>query len=342
MARRDSQSPGVSGRSVSPPVFKLVDGAAFAATASAILEEAWDPPVIRYSPEYLHWQLRFPASNALPAAVAFEHGEPVGFAAASARRMRWGSERINVALVSFVAVRRNWRNQGIAAGLYRRLTSSISDLGLPVISFATPSSAGERTLLRSYQDAHFSIHQLGDYANYARMARDTVAESDYEAVVTSDLFLLRPIVDACSRDPTVLWSDPTDAQLEHYAADPRGRKFVVVRHSTGRIVGAASVIRMEHRTVTGSSVLIVLDCVWMRGDHSRALPALCRCAAEISPKAQNGCEIIGAPNLSIFDPATLRTMGIRQTGAKFHGYYCAPFPSEEIPSFVTRTNLEIV
>jgi GNAT superfamily N-acetyltransferase len=327
---------------VTPPVFRLVDGAAFATTASAILEEAWDPPVIRYSPEYLQWQLRFPASDALLAAAAFDDGEAVGFAAASERRIRWGFERTNVALVSFVAVRRNWRNQGIAAGLYRTLTSALSDRGLPVITFASPSSTGERTLLRSYRKARFSVQPLGDYPNYARLAGDTPADSDYEAVVTSDLFLLRPIVDECSRDLTVLWSDPNDAQVEHYAADPRGRRLVTVRHSTAGLVGAAWVIRMEHRTVTGSSVLKTLDCVWMRKDHVRALPALCRCAAEAGPNEQAGPGIIVAPNLSIFDPAILRTMGIRQTGAKFCGYFCAPSSSEESPPLVTRTNLEIV
>ncbi len=324
------------------PVFKLVDGAAFATTASAILEEAWDPPAIRYSPQYLEWQLRFPATAALPAAAAFDVGEPVGFAAASARRIRWGSERANVALVSFVAVRRSWRNQGVAAGLYHTLTSALSDRGLPVITFGTPSSPGERTLLRSYQEARFSVQPLGDYPNYARLARDTPTDSSYEAVVTSDLSLLRPIVDECSRDLTVLWSDPTEAQMEHYAADPRARRLVIVRHSTAGLVGAAWVIQMEHRTVAGSSALKTLDCVWLRKDHARALPALCRCASAAVPNEQDGPEIIGAPNLSIFDPETLRAMGIRQTGAKFRGYYCAPSSTEEIPSFVTRTNFEIV
>ena len=324
------------------PVFRLVDGAAFATTASAILEEAWDPPVIRYSPEYLQWQLRFPASGALPAAAAFDDGEAVGFAAASARRIRWGSERTDAALVSFVAVRRSWRNQGIAAGLYRTLTSALSDRGLPVITFASPLSTGEKTLLHSYQRARFSVQPLGDYPNYARLARDTATDSDYQAVITSDLSLLRPIVDECSRDLTVLWSDPSDPQMEHYAADPRGRRFVTVRHSTAGLVGAAWVIRLEHRTVTGSSVLKTLDCVWMRKDHARALPALCRCAAEAGPDEQDGPGIIGAPNLSIFDPAILTTMGIRQTGARFRGYFCAPSSSEETPSHVTRTNLEIV
>ena len=327
---------------MSPPVFRLVDGAAFAAKASAILEEAWDPPAIRYSREYLEWQLRFPASAPLPAAAAFADGEPVGFAAASTRRIRWGSERTDVALVSFVAVRRSWRNQGIASGLYRTLTSALSDLGLAVITFASPSSAGERTLLRSYQEAGFSVQPLGDYANYARMARGTATDSDYQAAVTSDLFLLRPIVDECTHDLMFFWSDPNDAQLEHYMADPRGRKLVIVRHSTEGLVGAAWVLRMEHRTVTGPSILTTLDCVWMRKGHARALPALCRCAAEAEPNEQDGRAIIGAPNLSIFDPDALRSMGIRQTGAKFRGYYCAPSSGKERPSSVTRTNLEIL
>ena len=90
-----------------PPLFKLVHGDAFVGSASTLLEEAWDPPAIRYSPEYLEWQLNFPDSSALPAAAAFGDGELVGFAAASPRRVRSSSERLNVALVSFVAVRRD-------------------------------------------------------------------------------------------------------------------------------------------------------------------------------------------------------------------------------------------
>ena len=327
---------------MTPVLFKLVDGAAFATSASAILEEAWNPPVIRYSPEYLRWQLQFPASAALPAAAAFDDGEPVGFAAASARRVRWGSEHTDVALVSFVAVRRSWRNRGIAAGLYRTLTSALSDRGLPVITFASPSSTGERTLLRSYQDAQFSVQPLGGYSNYARVARDATNDSEYEATITTDLTLLRPILDDCSRDLTVLWSDPNDAQVEHYAADPRGRRLVLVGNSTAGLVGAAWVIRMEYRTVTGMSVLTTLDCVWMRKDHARALLAIFRCAAASGPDEQDGSGIVGAPNLSIFDPAVLRTMGVRQTGAQFRGYYCAPSSIYEIPSIVTRTNFEIV
>ena len=323
------------------PVFQLVDGAAFAMSASAILEEAWDPPAIRYTPGYLQWQLSFPASPALPAAAAFGDGEPVGFAAASARRVRCGSDHTDVALVSFVAVRRSWRKQGIAAGLYSTLTSALSERDLPVITFASPSSTGERTLLSSYQKANFSAQPLGDYLNYAHMARDTTAGSDYEAVITDDLCLARSVINDCGSDATVLWSDPSDAQLEHYAADPRGRKLVIVRHSTAGLVGAAWVIRMEHRTVTGPSVLKTLDCVWMRKDHARALPALYRCAAAAWPGEQNG-PVIGAPNLSIFDPAILRTMGIRQTGAKFRGYFCAPRSCCAIPSRVTKTNIEIV
>ena len=324
------------------PVFQLVDGAAFATSASAILEEAWDPPAIRYTPQYLQWQLRFPAARALPAAAAFDDGEPVGFAAASARRVRLSSGHTDVALVSFVAVRRSWRKQGIASGLYRTLTSALSDRDLPVITFALPSSTGERTLLSSYQKADFSSQPLGDYWNYAHLARDTTTGSDYEAVITDDLCLVRSVINDCGSDPTVLWSDPSDAQLEHYAADPRGRKLVIVRHSTAGPVGAAWVVPTELRTVTGPSVLRTLDCVWSREDHPGALLALFRCAAAAWPGEQNGPMIIGAPNLSIFDPAILRTIGIRRTGAGFRGYFFAPPSCSAIPSAVTKTNLEIV
>ena len=326
---------------MNPLVFQLVDGVAFAARASAILEEAWNPPAIRYSTEYLQWQLRFPDSAGLPAAAAFDDGEPVGFAAASARRIRWNSERCDVGLVSFVAVRRSWRNRGIAAGLYRTLTSALSDRGLPVITFASPSSLGERTLLRAYQNAGFLVHPLGDYPNYARLTQDTETDSDFEGVLTGDLSQLRPIVDKCSCDPTVLWSDPNDAQLEHYAEDPRGRRLAMVRHSKAGLIGAAWLIRMEIRTATGSSVLKALDCVWMKKDHVRALPALFRCAAAAWPDEKDGLGIIGAPNLSIFDAATLRTVGVRQTGARFRGYFCAPSSNCGYPPLVTRTNFEI-
>ena len=342
MAGYNAQCSGVSRHFVTAPVFQLVDGAAFATSASAILEEAWDPPAIRYTPEYLQWQLRFPASRALPAAAAFDDGEPVGFAAASARRVRCGSSHTEVALVSFVAVRRRWRNQGIAGGLYNTLTSALSDRDLPVITFALPSSTGERTLLRSYQKADFSAQPLGDYWNYAHLARDTTTCSGYEGVITDDLCLVRSVINDCAGDPTVLWSDPSHAQLDHYAADPRGRKLVIVRHSTAGPVGAAWVVRTELRTVTGSSVLRTLDCVWNRKNHAGALPALFRCAAAAWPGEQNGPMIIGAPNLSIFDPDILRTMGIRRTGAKFRGYFCAPPSCSAIPSGVMKTNLEIV
>ena len=326
---------------MSPPVFKLVDGGAFARRASILLEEAWDPPSIHYSAEYLEWQLRFPAAFELPTAAAFDGEELIGFAAASGRRIRCSSGCSDVALVSFVAVRRGWRNRGVAAGLYRTLTDALSECSVPVITFASPASTGERTLLRSYERAGFSVQPLGEYSNYARLARDSATSSDYEAVITGDLCQLRPVVDACSSDPTVLWSDPSDAQLEHYRTDPRGRRFLIVRHSTAGLVAAAWVIRMEIRTLTGSTVLRALDCVWMRKDHVLALPALCRSAAAAWPNEQDGPGIISAPNLSILDAATLLTLGFRQTGARFRGYFCTPLSSAGIPSLVTRTNFEI-
>jgi GNAT superfamily N-acetyltransferase len=124
--------------------FSLVNGAGFASEASRILEDAWEPPTLRYSPGYLGWQLTFPSEVELPAVAATEGGEPVGLAAATDRRLRCGSSAFGVAVVSFVAVRPAWRNRGVASGLYRLLLKALADLSVPVITFGIPGSGGTK------------------------------------------------------------------------------------------------------------------------------------------------------------------------------------------------------
>ncbi|MGH3183078.1 MAG: GNAT family N-acetyltransferase, partial [Streptosporangiaceae bacterium] len=133
--------------------YELVDGTAFAPQASRVLEEAWSPPALCYTPEYLRWQLSFPGPLPLPAAAALAGNDPVGFAGATWRRLRCGSARWDVAVVSFVAVRPEWRKLGVAAGIYRRLLSALRETGAPIVTYAAGGSAGERLLLRAYAEA---------------------------------------------------------------------------------------------------------------------------------------------------------------------------------------------
>src|SRR5215471_11502276 len=101
---------------------KLVPAGSFAAEASSILSEAWPPPSIRYTREYLEWQLAFPSAHEnLPAVAAFDGSTPIGFAAVTARRLRHGSRPFESGIVSFVAVRPMWRAQGIAGEIYQVL-----------------------------------------------------------------------------------------------------------------------------------------------------------------------------------------------------------------------------
>ena len=111
--------------------YSLVNGTEFATEASRILEEAWEPPTLRYTPGFLHWQLSFPSAVELPGVAAFEGTDPVGFAAATARRLRCGSAVFDMAIVSFVAVRPAWRGQGIASGLYRVLPGGAGQCWCP-------------------------------------------------------------------------------------------------------------------------------------------------------------------------------------------------------------------
>src|SRR5690349_12804883 len=75
--------------------FALVDGAGLSAEASRLLEEAWNPPAVHYTPNYLRWQLSFPSASGLPCAAAFDGSELAGFAGATARRLRHGSRDID-------------------------------------------------------------------------------------------------------------------------------------------------------------------------------------------------------------------------------------------------------
>src|ERR1035437_6426771 len=155
--------------------FSVVGGIEFARDASAILEQAWEPPVLHYSPAYLSWQLSFPSAVEMPAVAAFDGGDPIGF---------------DAAIVSFVAVRPAWRGQGVAAGLYRTLLEVLADRAIPVVTYAIAESAGHRALLRSYREAGFQIRPMGPYTSYAFAGRQEEAGSQWTAHFPQDAGVL--------------------------------------------------------------------------------------------------------------------------------------------------------
>jgi hypothetical protein len=320
---------------------KLVPAGSFAAEASSILSEAWPPPSIRYSREYLEWQLTFPSIHEnLPAAAAFDGSTPIGFAAVTARRLRLGSRQFESGVVSFVAVRPMWRAQGIAGDIYKTLLQAIRERDMVVMTFAVADSGGERALLRAYKDAGFQTQTLGVFANYAYMVRPRKAESEWTAEISEDDSQLEDVLNTCGTEPDVVWSNPGSAQIAHYRKDPRGRKLAIARRGS-EIGGAAWITRSELQTAAGTETLTLLDSVWLPPAGVAALPVLFECAAASSLHAPMAPAVIGAPNLAQFSPEDLRKVGIRQTGARFHGYLCSPSNADDLKD-AKGTNIEIV
>ncbi len=318
--------------------FHLVPGAQFAPQASAILTAAWPAPALHYTPAYLHWQLSFPGPVLPPAAAAFVDSKPAGFAASTHRRLRHGPEVFDVLLVSFVGVHPDFRNRGIAAGLYRTLLAAVATTHLPVITFAQAGSAGQRAIERAYPDAGFQLRPLGSYPGFASVPRPS-QEAQWECEEKTsalDWSSVAAAVDACATDRSLLWSAPTDAQWRHYLQDPRPRNLLSLK--SGDVEPAAAwVVQTAYVTGQGVASVAAIDCAWLNRSRPELLPGLASAVARISPAAT----VVNAPSLAGFDPKRLRDAGFRQTGLGFHGY-CATAPGAAPLPSAEAVNCEIV
>lgn len=321
--------------------FDLVEGAGFAEQASRILEAAWRPPALRYSPAYLRWQLGFPSPTCMPAVAAFDGTEPVGFAGVTARRLRCRSQQFESGIVSFVGVRPRWWKQGIAAGLYRLLLGALRERGMPVVTFGISGSGGERSLLRAYPEAGFQVQVLGAYPIYTCMVRHEERTSNWEAETAADPTDLAGIVEACASDERVVWNDPSGEQISHYLRDPRPRSLILLQNRKTGAMGAAWTLRSEFLTVDGVSHVTTLESVFLPRKDVEALQVLIKHASALWTAEGEQSAVISAPNLQGFDPDALRHAGIRRTGAQFQGFLCAAGPPGALAG-AQSTNLEVI
>jgi GNAT superfamily N-acetyltransferase len=322
--------------------YQAVDGVEFAPAASQLLGEAWRPPAMRYTAEYLHWQLSFPAPSSLPAVAAFIGGEPVGFAASTRRRVRYGLSEHDVFVVTFVCVSPRMRGRGIATGLYEHLLAQIRRIGSPVITYAAVDSDGDRVLRRVYPAAGFSLKPLGTYPAYAFMVKAGLDPSDWAVSdCGTDASALGGIVHLCARDTSLFWADPDQDTIRHYFRDPRPRKLLVAEHRRSRMRGAAWAVQGEFLSPRGSERTTMLESVWVPRDCPEMLPALLCCAGRCWTTDPSKAVIVGAPSLQGFDGSVLRALAIRQTPGLFLGYFCAS-GLPEMFSGVRGTNLEVI
>ena len=197
---------------------------------------------------------------------------PAGFAGSTHRRLRHGPEIIDVLLVSFVAVHPDFRNRGIAAGLYRTLLAAIAAARLPVVTFAQAGAAGQRAIERAYPEAGFELRSLGSYPGFAcapRGAQETQWMCE-EPTPTLDGRSVAAAINACAADRSILWSAPSGAQWRHYLQDPRPRTLFFLNSSDSE-PAAAWMVQTAYVTAQGVNSVTSIDCAWL----NRSRPDAC-------------------------------------------------------------------
>jgi GNAT superfamily N-acetyltransferase len=323
---------------------EFVNGSEFAVQAASILQQAWTPPAVLYTPEYLRWQLSFPGTVQFPAVAAFDGSQPVGFAGITARRFRLGSIQWDSGILSFVAVLPTFRGKSVAAQLYHKLLSVVRDRGVPVLIFVQRDSSAERTFKRAVSSAQCHLRQAGHYQVYGYLPRpgSLVDGNCYaaRAVEAEIIGTLSSAVNHCATDRSTIWSDPSAAQIQHYSRDPRPRELAVLRSRDGTLAGAAWIVQAEFVYSKCVQLVATVESVFLPWDRPEALVEILRLAnAEFMAGEQ---QLVTASNVAGFDPSSLRMVGVRMIPAiPFCGYLCAA----SIPDCLSDakcTNVEIV
>jgi hypothetical protein len=310
---------------------------AFAEPASRILQEAWQPPCLRYSAEYLRWQFSFPGTAGAVGVAAFDGAEPTGFLACLPGTVHFRGRAVRVGLLCFGAVRPRWRGL-IAVALYRKLAAVLREVGLPVVAFAQKGSTAEQVLVATFKAAKFQWRPFGEYPTYGRFARADRPVPGYSCTEAQDATEFLAVVRRCT-DARVVWNYPGSEQLGHYRKDPRRRALVLLRNQGGEPLGAAMVIRSEIITPQGVEFVSTIDNLFLPEPSSDLLRALLPFAGTHYAD-QVTSPVVTAPNLYGIDPAALCRAGFRATPSCFRGHLFAGDAADPLPG-AEGTNYEI-
>ncbi|WP_437776772.1 GNAT family N-acetyltransferase [Sorangium sp. So ce1097] len=313
-----------------------VDPVAAAEEASLVLREAWPPPALHYTADYLRWQLGFPGP-APRAVLARDGGEPAGFIGVAPRRFRFRGVASDGYVLSFVSVRPRFRGQGLARRLYAELLGGLRASGLPIAVFVeAQSAAARRVLLAAVDEVGFQRKALAACRNHGFIPRAS-AEPPRAVAAPATVEDALAAIAACG-DERVLWSAPDAAQLEHSLRDPRPRRLLRVEEA-GRAVGAAAVFLSEIATAQGVDRVATVDALYLPEPTAARVAAVLRAASEAF-SGQATLPVVSAPNLAIVPADQLRPAGARPTAATFDAYIVHPEGGPWMDAEVT--NLEVV
>ena len=294
----------------------VVDASTYATVVSRILQAAWKPPCLHYSPEYLAWQFSFPADTRPLAAIAFVDGQPMGCVAATSRRFRYAQTEFTGNVLSFVAVDPAASGRGLASRLYTAFLDALP-LDVPVIAFAEPGSIGERVLITSIARANYRQRSLRVCRAAGYLGKST-GSSPPTGVIVRDSVTFDDFAAAnrVANDIGIVWTDFTPGQWEHYRDDPRGRSMVVIQDLGGAPLGTAMVVTAESVSAQGLESVTMLEGVALNKPAPDAISAMFRFAAV---RARAGSPVI-ASNLSYIDHEVIRAAGSRALPSSFNAH----------------------
>ncbi|WP_437568198.1 GNAT family N-acetyltransferase [Sorangium sp. So ce542] len=314
-----------------------VDPIAAAEEASLVLREAWPPPALHYTADYLRWQLGFPGP-APRAVLAREGGEPAGFIGVAPRRFRFRGATSPGYVLSFVSVRPKFQGQGLASRLYGELLAGLRASGLPIVVFVEARSGpAQRVLYKAVKAAGLRRKQLATCRNHGFVPRASAAPTQAVARPTEAAAHVLAAIAACG-DDRVLWSAPDAAQLEHSLRDPRPRRLLLVEEA-GRPVGAAAVFLSEIATARGIDRVATVDALFLPEPTADRLAAVLRAASEAFA-GQATAPVVSAPNLALVPHDQLKPAGARPTDAAFDAFVLLPGDGPWLDA--EATNLEVV
>lgn len=315
-----------------------IDPREHVAAASRVLQDAWQPPCLRYTQEFLNWQFQFPGPPEPVAVLAVDGNEPAGFSAAMPRRIRWRGHSQQMYLLSFFSVRPAWRTLALSIELLRTLSRFVLEVRCPMISFAEADSIGERLMLRNGASHQLHHHNLGFCRTFATLPRPAKGAGPDWAIAPGDEAFLS-VIESC-QDNRTLWSDPSLEQLRHYQSDPRGRILLTCGGPDERPIAAAMAVRCETLTPQGPQDVAIVDTVFIPNPDAAILTTLLSTTAQ-SLREKCTTPVLAAPNLSAIDATILRGAGLRETPA---GFRCHLFTREPEDTLLDAecTNLEVV
>jgi hypothetical protein len=135
------------------------------------------------------------------------------------------------------------------------------------------------------------------------------------------------------RDPALLAPTFDEATIDHFLADPGGRRLVWAREPGGRVLATAMQARTFTKTASGVDPIPALHYIRLAEPRADALGALVALAQDAEQP------VVLVPNAITIPPQVARAAGVRATGTPFGAYLCPM--GNELPG-IRGTEFEIV